>query len=371
MEGRLRVSVLKGLAATSELMQVEVNKESVVFELMIQIWKERKQHWRRQRFLFEGHMVEETKRWSELTKEAFIEVQLIHCDHSQLPLIDDREKLMTLVKYSGAALAYASPELQGDQEIVRAAINNDPEALGHASKSLRRDLEMVQLAMSMDPETFKFAGRLLRKSSSLAKRAVEANPQLIGMCGMELLKEKAFMTECVQIHPSLVAHSRALLDFETYMAAVERDGMVLPLIQKSKGIKRHMKEMGRDERLVTAAVRQNGMALAFAPPELVEKVVLEAVDQDLRAIKFVSSKQVVLRVVRERPQALKHAIWKFHDDLEVVEAAYQADPQALAYCGMQAALKMLEAHGPDVLKLLKPSLQTDRQLLDKLASLQR
>lgn len=370
MEGHLRVTVLKGLAATSQLMQVEVDKESLVYELMIRIWKERKQHWRRQRILFEGQILEESKRWSQLTVEASIEVQLLHCDHSQLGLIEDREKLMALVRCNGEALAYASAELKADKDIVRAAVNNDPEALGQASKAVRQDREIVELAMAKNPEAFKFASRLLRDTRSLALRAVEANPSLILFCHQRLLKDKDFMTACVQMKPSLVEHARVTLDFETYLAAVEQDGMVLQHICKPRGA-RLMPDIGRDERLVTAAVRQNGMALAFAPPDLVKKLALEAVNQDLRAIRFVASKQVVLGVVKLVPSALKHAIWEFHEDVEVVEAAYSADPQALAYCGTLAALAMLEAHGPEVLRFLKPSLQTNQQVLEKLASLQR
>ena len=91
---RLRIIVLKGLAATSQLHDVEVDRESIVFELMLIIHRDHKLTWRRQRILCNGQPVDECDRWSQLTQEDTIEVQLLHIDHRHVKPISDRVKMM-------------------------------------------------------------------------------------------------------------------------------------------------------------------------------------------------------------------------------------------------------------------------------------
>lgn len=79
-------------------------------------------------------------------------------------------------------------------------------------------------------------------------------------------------------------------------------------------------------------------------------------------MKFVRSKPVICQVVKERPSALKHALWEFHDDLEVVEVAYASDPTSLKFAGTEAALGMIMEHGPKVLRFLKTSIQQDERV---------
>ena len=56
----------------------------------------------------------------------------------------------------------------------------------------------------------------------------------------------------------------------------------------------------------------------------------------------------------------------FHEDAEVVEAAFASDPASLMFAGTQAALHMISKHG-NVLELLKPSLRRDERVLAAVA----
>ena len=368
MGDRLKVTVLKGLAATSELLQVEVERESLVFELMLLLHKEIKLHWRRQRILCDGLPVDEADRWSQITRESSIDVQMLHCDHRHVNPIDDRTKLLAMVRCCGEALSYASPELKQDKDLVRIAVATTGESLHFAHKSLQKDRELVELGMSTNPNVFRIAGKMLRKEPDLAKRAIDADIDLIRYCDPDLLQNLEFMKYCVQKRASLLRYSKARLDRKIYLAALERDGLVLEFLAEKalRGFRSRRGDVERcdDEEFVRAAVRQNGMALAFASERHREDVqcVLEAVRNDERAMKFVRSKPVICQVVKERPSALKHALWEFHDDLEVVEVAYASDPTSLKFAGTEAALGMIMEHGPKVLRFLKTSIQQDERV---------
>ena len=371
MGDRLKVTVLKGLAATSELLQVEVERESLVFELMLLLHKEIKLHWRRQRILCDGLPVDEADRWSQITREDSIDVQMLHCDHRHVNPIDDRTKLLAMVRCCGEALSYASPELKQDKDLVRIAVATTGESLHFAHKSLQKDRELVELGMSTNPNVFRIAGKMLRKEPDLAKRAIDADIDLIRYCDPDLFKNLEFMKYCVQKRASIMRYSRVRLDRKTYLAALEQDGLVLEfLAEKSLPGFVHGSRCGDDvercddEEFVRTAVRQNGMALAFASKRHRKDVqcVSEAVRNDERAIRFVRSKPVICQVVKERPSALKHALWEFHDDLEVVEVAYASDPTSLKFAGTEAALGMIMAHGPQVLRFFKASIQQDERV---------
>mmetsp|Transcript_10237 Transcript_10237/g.11217 ORF Transcript_10237/g.11217 Transcript_10237/m.11217 type:complete len:119 (-) Transcript_10237:17-373(-) len=99
------------------------------------------------------------------------------------------------------------------------------------------------------------------------------------------------------------------------------------------------------------------------------QVAQEAVRNDERAIKFIGSKPVICQILKDRPSALKHAQWKFHDDVEVVDIAYSSDPKSLIYAGTEAALGMIKSHGPEIFKLIKPSIQHDERILQAISDL--
>ena len=289
-----------------------------------------------------------------------------------------------MVRCSGEALRFASAELKADKEIVQTAVTIDPASLHFASKSLQHDLDLVELGMSKDPSIFRIAGKANRGIPSLAKQAVDADPGNIRYVHPDLLKSKEFMTRCVQRCASHLAHAHCLLETKIYLEALKQDGLVLEFLGEKKLARCGKPPKGRDRdpwycldplcdefEYVRTAVGQNGMALAFASERLRGCVQLasEAIRNDERAMKFVKSKEVVLELLQERPLALKHALWEFHDDVEVVAKAYASDCKSMIYAGTQAALGMIRLHGPEVLKHMKPSIQQNEEVLELIANL--
>ena len=368
---RLRIIVLKGLAATSQLHDVEVDRESIVFELMLIIHRDHKLTWRRQRILCNGQPVDECDRWSQLTQEDTIEVQLLHIDHRHVKPISDRVKMMTMVRCSAEALGCASEELKDDKELVRIAVASFGKALEFASKALKRDPDLADLAMATHPWIFVVLGKTLRNDPEQAKRAIVADPDLMRFCHQDLFKDAEFMEHCVQRCASLLRFRKTVLKKEVYLQALQQDGLCLEFLQETPP--GQLRPVGcADPDLVETAVRQNGMALAFACEKLRHdvQIVSEALRNNERAIKFVSSKGVICQLVQERPSALKHAAWTFRDDVEVVNIAYASDTTCLIYAGTEAALEMLKIHGLEVLKLLKPSIHQDERVLQLVQELQ-
>ena len=179
------------------------------------------------------------------------------------------------------------------------------------------------------------------------------------------------MEHCVQRCASLLRFRKTVLKKEVYLQALQQDGLCLEFLQETPP--GQLRPVGcADPDLVETAVRQNGMALAFACEKLRHdvQIVSEALRNNERAIKFVSSKGVICQLVQERPSALKHAAWTFRDDVEVVNIAYASDTTCLIYAGTEAALEMLKIHGLEVLKLLKPSIHQDERVLQLVQELQ-
>ena len=129
---------------------------------------------------------------------------------------------------------------------------------------------------------------------------------LLSAVHLLLRRDEDFMKHHVQRCASLIRYSTARLDKETVLGAMEQDGLALEFVNRPPN------RYAQDADVVRAAVRQNGLALRFASEVLREDVqmVREALESDERALKFVSPKDLVCKLVSERPSALKHAQWE-------------------------------------------------------------
>jgi len=88
--------------------------------------------------------------------------------------------VLAAVERRGSALAYASQELQADEELVLAAVKSEGSALQHASKPLRCHLEIALAAVRRDPGALEFIAkeddpRLLQAISPSVLHAVDSS----------------------------------------------------------------------------------------------------------------------------------------------------------------------------------------------------
>ena len=118
------------------------------------------------------------------------------------------------------------------------------------------------------------------------------------------------------------------LKFEQEFEMVTRDGLLL----KDLGIAR------KDNRVVTAAVRQNGLALRFASPELRadEGIVVTAVSKNGMALKYAakefrSDRAMVLEAVQSASESLQYANEVLRSEKGMVIAAVIGSGKAIKF----------------------------------------
>ncbi|CAE6945496.1 unnamed protein product, partial [Symbiodinium sp. KB8] len=347
------VRILRGLSSRV-VTELDMDRRSFVFDVMMAIKRETGLHWRRQRLLYDQQPLGEDQRLGEVVDGPEAEVALVHVDHQKLEPISDRDKLQVMLTFDGEALAYATEELRRDRDLALAAVRQNGKALRHVRGALLGDEEVVELAMASDPFALARAGKAARKNQKLAAKALNADPDMIRFLHPDLLKNEAFLMPHVAKNGLLLKYVR-LRSAKMASAAVEQNPLALEFCKKH-----HITET-----MVMTAVGQNGLALRFVPAQFaVRQVVLAAVCQDPRAVRYVGDKALMLDAVREYPHALKFAWSKFLADADVVSAAFEKDKTSLRYATKPAVLELISRYPhEDLLQLAKDSLQKDVDVL--------
>ena len=81
----------------------------------------------------------------------------------------DRNEWLQAIIEAPSTLEYAPPELQGDREIVLAAVSRDGATLRCAALELRGDPEIVETAVESDWEALRYISEPLRSSERLIR----------------------------------------------------------------------------------------------------------------------------------------------------------------------------------------------------------
>mmetsp|Transcript_115656 Transcript_115656/g.258446 ORF Transcript_115656/g.258446 Transcript_115656/m.258446 type:complete len:373 (+) Transcript_115656:76-1194(+) len=160
--------------------------------------------------------------------------------HAPAPVRADRELVFEAVRESwGAALRFASADLQGEREIVLEAVQYDGLTLQFAAEALRSDLEVVLEAVRQNWRALEYASEALRGDHKVASEALLQSPEAFGLLSEgegSVCSDRAFVLEVLR-----------------------RDGLALRYVAEP---------LRTDPELVAAAARQNPMALQFAPEAL-------------------------------------------------------------------------------------------------------
>jgi hypothetical protein len=181
--------------------------------------------------------------------------------HASTELQGDREVVLAAVAKNGGALEYASVELKGDREVVLAAVAKAGNALEYASAELQADREVVLVAVAEEGRALKYASAELKGDREVVLVAVKKNG-----------------------HAEWLQHASAELqgDQEVVLHAVAQNGHALQYASA---------ELRGDREVVLVAVAQNGWALRHASEELQgdREVVLVAVAQNSEALQLASA----------------------------------------------------------------------------------
>lgn len=206
--------------------------------------------------------------------------------------------IASVISRRGWYLRYLPQKLQGNRDIVLAAVKHNGQAIFYASDALRRDTEVVKAAIVSDPCAFPLS--LLTDNMEIATMAVKARPHLISNISNRLHRDKNFALEVVGQYGSILRYMSPTLydDEDVVLAACKGNGASLSLASErlrdnkdvviaavsSLGISlRYASERLRNDKdVVIAAVSNSGSALEFVPPGLRsdKDVVLSAVASD-------------------------------------------------------------------------------------------
>mmetsp|Transcript_60640 Transcript_60640/g.121426 ORF Transcript_60640/g.121426 Transcript_60640/m.121426 type:complete len:438 (+) Transcript_60640:104-1417(+) len=192
----------------------------------------------------------------------------------------------------GDALKHASPELRGDREIARLAVDSAASAFCHVSEQLRADRDFVMQALQRReqlPVTFallQHTSPALRADREIVSAAVRRFPPDLEYASDELKGDRAVVELALQggpgnRHPGVVRHAAE---------ALQRDrSFALPLVRQNPSIFANLCPAAwADREVALEAVRREGGMLGHASEELRAdpEVVLAAVHQDAEACRF-------------------------------------------------------------------------------------
>jgi hypothetical protein len=83
----------------------------------------------------------------------------------------DREVVMAAVKHNGYELRFAAEELQGDKGVVMAAVTQNGDALCHASEPLKNNKEVAMAAVAQNGHALRYVSEGLRGDEEVAAMA--------------------------------------------------------------------------------------------------------------------------------------------------------------------------------------------------------
>ena len=152
------------------------------------------------------------------------------------PVTRQQSRMQHAGKQNGKSLQYASTELQGDREIVLAAVEQDGSALQYASSQLRGDREIVLAAVKQDGSTLQYASTELQGDHEIVLAAVEQDGSALQYASTELRRAREIVLTAQK-------HNRWPLEYVPY-------------------------ELRCDREIVLAAVKQHARALRYASTKL-------------------------------------------------------------------------------------------------------
>jgi hypothetical protein len=206
--------------------------------------------------------------------------------------------VLAAVKQDGYALEFADSTFRQDRQIVLAAVKQDGRVLEFADSSLMQYRQIVLAAVKSNGLALEFADSSFRQDRKIVLVALKSNGMALEFASDDLKSKKKIVLAAVK---SKVWAA----DFARYGVTGLRDLFV------EDGAAHQFND---DYDIVLAAVKQDGMALAFAGAELKNdpKIVLAAVKSNGRALtalgvdpQLKNDPKIVLAAVKSKYWAAK------------------------------------------------------------------
>lgn len=186
-----------------------------------------------------------------------LEISQYCLEHLYESLQNDKALVRIVVQkdLNGNVFKFASYELRGDKELVKALITNcSPRCLAHANDELRADLEIAGIAMRKDITTLKYFIPAIQERKDLVE-LVKNKPSLLSSISEKVANYKEIALFAIKSNPLALQYMpNSAQTYDIALAAVQQDGTALEYVRKDL----------QTAELVGVAIDQNGYTLKFA-----------------------------------------------------------------------------------------------------------
>mmetsp|Transcript_89759 Transcript_89759/g.253117 ORF Transcript_89759/g.253117 Transcript_89759/m.253117 type:complete len:547 (-) Transcript_89759:81-1721(-) len=122
-------------------------------------------------------------------------------------MMQDRSKVLNVLRLEGRCLRYAAEELRQDREVVFVAVQQCGIALRYASHDLRGDFEVACAAVQSDPRALQFVAEEIRTRNFIA----EGLENYLALLSRWQFQERAVFTSDVSLPPQYLERRPALI----------------------------------------------------------------------------------------------------------------------------------------------------------------
>mmetsp|Transcript_62175 Transcript_62175/g.148320 ORF Transcript_62175/g.148320 Transcript_62175/m.148320 type:complete len:524 (-) Transcript_62175:91-1662(-) len=206
----------------------------------------------------------------------------------------DKIRHLRVCEKNGLALEFVPAYLQGDRDVVMAAVMQNGGALQYAASKLLEDKEIVLQALTSNALAFEFVPAHLQRERDVLCTALlsDVDGMILAYLEESCRRDADIVLTALQSCPTALEHASEHLrdDEKVVVKAVQLDGMAL----------RHAsRRLCSDRNVVLAAVKSKGAALQYASESLQadREVVLCALAQDGCALEFVDRSLLSDRIV--------------------------------------------------------------------------
>lgn len=223
------------------------------------------------------YLEEELRSDKELTLEA-LEGNAIMLQFASENLKSDVECVTKALENRPLAYIFTGPEYRCRKELFLEALNEDSlETCKHAPKEILKDREMAVRAIKVNPRCFQYFSDEIRSDYGIVKSLVKINHEYIKLASQKLLNDPKLMGELISEELSL----RSGIELYAYAGPLVKMDLNLTLrcVSIDGGCLKYVPLSFRDnEKVVLAAIRQNGNVLRYASKRLREdaKMIEEA-----------------------------------------------------------------------------------------------
>ncbi|KAF0975389.1 hypothetical protein FDP41_005383 [Naegleria fowleri] len=261
-------------------------------------------------------------------KKWLLNGEILYRDFIPIEFMNDKEIVWNHIK---------NDNLRNDKELVLEAIKHNENALEDASFSLQRDKNFVLEAIRWNEKCLCCAAYEFLKDSEFVFEAIKQNKKALRWVPCELLTNEAFMLKVIKFifpefhHLDSFEHANK----EIMMKLVNEFGFLLIFASD---------ELKNDRDIVSTAIRNDGLAFAFAShnlssldvetfSDMYQKKLLrtERIDLPYNDPPFFNDKEIVLEVVKNDGFALKYASNELRKDRGLVMEAVKSNGYALFY----------------------------------------